>query len=151
MKRIVFYSTLVIITTVVFSSCTKNKRNDILGTWRQMSFMVENDNSPEVLWTFNGDNTVIGEVYRNNELVNSTTAEYNVSFSKLQYRMDITRDTTIYTFHRFEVNGIDYRGEYVINELSRDKMAFVRVAGYNDNGEWSDGGDAFIQLEFVKQ
>lgn len=146
MKKGFLYITIATMIFVFLSGCTKNKKNDILGTWQQMSFTIENENSPKILWTFNTDNTVIGEVYRNDRLVSTSKANYSVNYTKLKYRLDITRSDT----SRFDVNLIDYRGVYAIGELKRDKMAFVRVEGNNDNGEWTTGGDCYIQLEFVK-
>jgi hypothetical protein len=130
--------------------CKKNKENNIIGTWKQMSFMVESQNFLIVRWSFYENKTITARVYRsidgNETLLNTIDADYSIVFKKLGYRLQITMPTDV----RFEVNRVDYRGVYIIEELSRDVLRLVRIEGHNDNGDWSTGGDAFVQLEFLK-
>ncbi len=144
-QKIILYVLLFILLTSI--SCTKNKENNIIGTWTQMRFMVEDSTTPVTRWSFSANMTVTARVIREEDdsLLTSIGADYSISFKKLGYRLEITKDTT-----RFEVNGIDFRGVYVIEELSRDVLRLVRIEGHNNNGEWSTEGDAFVQLEFLK-
>ncbi len=140
---------LLIIGIVAFTtfSCKKSKENNIIGTWKQMSFKVEDTNSVITRWSFYDDKTIIARVYdHNNNLLTSVDAEYSIFLKKLKYRLQISRQDTLL----FEVNSMNYRGIYVIEELSRDVLRLVRVEGLNDNGEWSTSGDSFVQLEFLK-
>jgi len=71
---------------------------------------------------------------------------YSIKFKHARYELKIERDS------RFEINqGPDYRGTYVIDELSRDVLRLIRIEGYNDRGEWSTGGDAFMMLDFLRE
>jgi hypothetical protein len=129
--------------------CKKNKENNIIGTWKQMTFTVENENSKKTLWSFYENKTITARVIHiidgAESVHTSIDAQYSIVFKKMGYRLEITKDTV-----RFEVNGLDYRGVYIIEELSRDVLRLVRIEGHNDNGNWSTEGDAFVQLEFLK-
>lgn len=133
---------------VAMFGCKKNKENNIIGTWKQMTFMVEDSTSKITRWSFYENKTLTARVYQKingRDSILAIDADYSIIFKKMGYRLEVTKDTV-----RFEVNGLDYRGVYVIEELSRDVLRLVRIEGHNDNGEWSTEGDAFVQLEFLK-
>jgi len=133
---------------IALVGCKRSKENNIIGTWRQMSFQVPDSTSIIARWSFYEDKTVTARVYNwRDSLLNSVNGEYSLFRKKFKLRLQITYSDTLH----FEVNQIDYQGNYVIDVISRDVMRLIRVEGYNDKGEWSEGGDVFVQLEFLKE
>lgn len=133
------------IAIIAVIGCKKNKENNIIGTWKQMDFRVPDSTTKIARWTFYDDKTVKARIYNQKDsLLSSVDGDYSIFRKKFKLRLQIS-DTI-----RFEVNQVDYRGNYVIEVISRDVLRLVRVEGYNDKAEWSDGVDVFAQLEFLK-
>ena len=110
-----------------------------------MDFRVPDSTTKIARWTFYDDKTVKARIYNQKDsLLSSVDGDYSIFRKKFKLRLQIS-DTI-----RFEVNQVDYRGNYVIEVISRDVLRLVRVEGYNDKAEWSDGGGVFAQLEFLK-
>ncbi len=141
--RISFIISLAIL---LLGGCTKNKRNDILGSWKLLTLRVEPEDTPYVRFTFYDNLTVRGVAIKNGEEITTPIeATYSIKYKHLRYELTISRD------ERFEIIGPDYRGTYVIDELSRDVLRLIRIEGLNDAGEWSTGGDAFIMLDLLRE
>jgi len=135
------------IAIITIVGCKKSKENNIIGTWRQMDFQVPDSTKNICRWSFYADKTVAARIYDpKDHLLTEVNGDYSIFRKKFKLRLQIARDSL-----RFDVNQIDYRGNYVIEIVSRDVLRLVRVEGYNDEGEWCEGGSIFAQLEFLKE
>lgn len=147
MKQKIKLLAIVALSLSIFG-CKSNVESELIGRWRQMQFIPEENETRTIRWSFETNNTIIIKVFnKEDQLIDSVTAEYSTTRKKLKNRVEINRSDN----KRIDVEQIDYRGIYRVEQLSRKTLRLLRVATYAPDGSVSENGRAFLNLELLKE
>lgn len=127
-------------------SCKKGKFNNMLGVWEEQNFSEQDTSTVVCVWTFRDDGTCTCDHQMGGVSTEIYHGYFDVKFQKMHHYLEITPAGR----HLPGAHGADHTGLFYIYEQDRTRNILIREEGNNMQGEWSTGGEVYLQFELLR-